>query len=150
MSERSKNHWQFHINLSEYKQRSELVQQRLALGEQGDVLEQLSPIKVKCQPVDLSHLSQAEHEKLRKSHDPELFQDKSYTTLLSDKIHVKEDASVRQVVCRIPARLLPALKEELEVMEEVKVTEPKPASGAVQLCWHQNGWLDFDSALTLG
>ncbi|KAJ8353413.1 hypothetical protein SKAU_G00209800 [Synaphobranchus kaupii] len=117
--QRGRKHQKFHVNLLKaFQPRSEPVQQKLfvrAVGEEEEASEQYFPTKGQSQTMDLSHLPPAWREELGACMDPELFQEKpGYTTLAQHKIHLKENSPVRQKCYRIPERLLPVLKQELE------------------------------------
>lgn len=120
----------YHVNLlKEWQPRPVHASQQLlvqAIKMEEDQTDQFFPRdKGKTQiHLDLSHLSPEMQMELLAIIPPDLFQDKpGYTTLVEYNIILDDPTPVHQKMYQVSQRLLPALKEELEVMMSLGVTE---------------------------
>lgn len=93
--------------------------------EDGEEDEQFFPTgNTEASSVTLSHLQPSQQEDIRPLLDPDLFQEKpGFTTLVQHKIHLKDDAIPHRKFYRIPERLVPQLKKEIELMLELGIIE---------------------------
>ena len=64
-------------------------------------------------------------QKLKELLDPDLFQERpGYTSVVHHDITLTENAPARKKSYRVPEHLLPALKQELDIMLSLGVIEP--------------------------
>ncbi|KAL2081694.1 hypothetical protein ACEWY4_023547 [Coilia grayii] len=128
MPDRGKKKQTFHVNLlKEYHRRDQVRTQLFvrAVAEEEEADEQFFPVEPNTRTVDLSHLEGHQQNQLRALLDPDLFQERpGRTTLVAHDIVLKPDTSPQRRSYRVPERLLPALKEELDVMLSLGVIEP--------------------------
>ncbi|KAK7915896.1 hypothetical protein WMY93_011657 [Mugilogobius chulae] len=127
MPERLKKHQVFHINLlKEFIVRQEPSQQFLVRAvKDEEVSEKFFPIPA-AEPaaIDLSHLSPPQQDELKPLLNADLFQETpGFTSLVQHQIRLKQDAPKRQRSYRIPERLVPVLKKEIELMLELGIIE---------------------------
>ncbi|KAK7929500.1 hypothetical protein WMY93_005895 [Mugilogobius chulae] len=127
MPERLKKHQVFHINLlKEFIVRQEPSQQFLVRAvKDEEVSEKFFPIPA-AEPaaIDLSHLSPSQQDELKPLLNADLFQETpGFTSLVQHQIRLKQDAPKRQRSYRIPERLVPVLKKEIELMLELGIIE---------------------------
>ncbi|KAK7898999.1 hypothetical protein WMY93_019852 [Mugilogobius chulae] len=74
--------------------------------------------------IDLSHLSPSQQDELKPLLNADLFQETpGFTSLVQHQIRLKQDAPKRQRSYRIPERLVPVLKKEIELMLELGIIE---------------------------
>ena len=128
MPDRKKTRQVYHINmLKEWRERNPegSLQLRVqAVGEEEDHPEQFFPTAQVPTPLDLAHLSPQQQRELEDIIPPGLCQEKpGITTLVEHSIPLKDTTPVRQRMYRIPQRLLPLLKEEVEEMLSLGVIE---------------------------
>lgn len=133
--DKQKKHQCFHVNLlkefhcpsSKQVQllKQDSPQPHLFICEAEEDREQEFPRKdQKSMTVDLSHLQPGKQREIQALLDPDLFTERpGFTTLVEHKVHLKADAIPRRRSYRIPERLLPKLKEEVEVMLQLDVIE---------------------------
>ncbi|KAK7880059.1 hypothetical protein WMY93_033267 [Mugilogobius chulae] len=102
MPERLKKHQVFHINLlKEFIVRQEPSQQFLVRAVKDEEQDELKPLL-----------------------NADLFQETpGFTSLVQHQIRLKQDAPKRQRSYRIPERLVPVLKKEIELMLELGIIE---------------------------
>ena len=118
----------FHINLlKEWRERvpeSSLQLMVQAVGEEEDTPEQFFPTAQPLAPLDLAHLTPQQQRELEAIIPPGLCRETpGVTTLVEHFIPLKDSTPVRQRMYRIPERLLPLLKEEVEEMLSLGVIE---------------------------
>ncbi|KAI4897404.1 hypothetical protein NFI96_005671 [Prochilodus magdalenae] len=135
MPERSKQKQIFHVNLlKEFHPRPEAVETHMyvrAVGEEEESTEQYFPTSSSSQAVDILHLQPFQRQQLKELLDPGLFQERpGYTNMVHHDITLTESAPARKKSYRIPERLLPALKQELDIMLSLGVIEPSTSSFA--------------------
>lgn len=131
MPDRLKKHQCFHVNLLKEFQVPSLpiqqpAQQQLfirALDEEEN-REQSFPTNSEPTSADVSHLQPAQQREIKALLDPELFQEKpGFTTLVQHKVHLKGEAAPRRKSYRIPERLVPEFKKEIELMLQLGIIE---------------------------
>ena len=142
----------FHINLlKEWHERElPLSHQSRSVEEDDDAPEQFFPSQVPNTEPDLSHLTAQQAQELQAIILEGMFSEQpGRTAVVEHDIQLKDSKPVRQRIYRIPERLLPALKEDLEAMKQLGVIERTVAGAAL--------WFSFlrrigvsASALTLG
>lgn len=116
----------FHVNLlKEWHDRDISLQLRVqAVAEEEETPEQFFPTGQQSATVDLSHLSTRQQEELARIIPAGLFQERpGYTTLVEHPIPLKDTTPLRQRMYRVPERLLPHLKAEVEEMLAMGVIE---------------------------
>lgn len=113
-----------HVNLlKEWSPRKECLLIR-SVKDEEEVEEQYFPIQNSA-VLNLDHLSESQQQQLQSLCHPELFQEKpGRTKLVEHDIVLKEDAIAKRLSYRVPERLLPALKKELDLMISLGVIEP--------------------------
>lgn len=128
MPERGKKKQIFHINLlKEFHDREQVEMQLFirAVREEEELEEQFFPVKPTPGAVDLSHLEKHQQDQMRALVHPELFQEKPGRTLVIEHdIILQPEASPQRKSYRVPERLVPALKEELDLMLSLGVIQP--------------------------
>ncbi|KAJ8250945.1 hypothetical protein GJAV_G00215140 [Gymnothorax javanicus] len=96
-----------------------------AVEEEKDYSEQYLPGRENEGKLDLSHLPEGRRGELLNILPDDLFTEwPGRTALVEHRVVLKEGQPIRQPCYRVPERLLPVLKEELEVMQEMGVIEP--------------------------
>lgn len=142
----------FHVNLlKEWHSRADQVSQQLwvcSVKKEEDHTDQFLPQNGDGTQsnIDLSHLSPDKQKELLAMVPPGLFQDQpGYTTLVEHTITLKDTLPVRQRMYRVPERLLPALREELELMLSLGVVERSQSewSSPVVLVLKKDGSIRF-------
>ena len=128
MPGRRKTRQVFHINLfKEWHERELPLSHQLmvqSVGEDEDAPEQFFPSQVPNTEPDLSHLTAQQVQELRAIIPEGMFSEQpGRTAVVEHDIQLKDSKPVRQRMYRIPERLLPALKEELEAMKQLGVVE---------------------------
>ncbi|KAK7916076.1 hypothetical protein WMY93_011837 [Mugilogobius chulae] len=130
MPDRRKKHQIFHINLlKEWNDRASSMQLwARAVAEEDECQELFFPsTKEEQTGPDLSHLSPDQQEELQYVMDPALFSTKpGCTDLIQHDIHLRDpnQQPIRDTTSRIPAKLIPAVKQEVEDMLAMGVIEP--------------------------
>ncbi|CAJ1064638.1 uncharacterized protein LOC120723181 [Xyrichtys novacula] len=128
MPDRAKKHQTFHINLlKEFHDCPEPVSQHFFIqaAEEKEVEEQFFPTSpAGVSQVEVAHLTPDQQKGVEALLDPELFQEKpGFTDLVQHSIHLKETAPSRKRSYRIPERLVPELKKEIQLMLELGIIE---------------------------
>ena len=118
----------FHINLlKEWHERELPLSHQLmvrSVREDEDAPEQFFPSQVPNTEPDLSHLTAQQAQELQAIILEGMFSEQpGRTAVVEHDIQLKDSKPVRQRMYRIPERLLPALKEELEAMKQLGVIE---------------------------
>jgi len=113
-----------HVNLlKEWSPRKECLLIR-SVEDEEEVEEQYFP-GLNSAGLKVDHLPEFQQQQLQSLCNPELFQAKpGQTKLVEHDIVLKEDAVPKRLSYRIPERLLPALKKELDLMISLGVIEP--------------------------
>ena len=129
MPERRKQRQTFHINLlKEWVPREEpaVVLFARTVEEENEGEEQFFPTRqASGVEVNVSHLSASQQEELRGSFPEGLFAETpGLTQLIHHHITLKEPGPIRVPSYRIPAQMVPKLKQELDVMKEMGIIEP--------------------------
>ncbi|KAG1926090.1 gag-pol fusion protein [Pimephales promelas] len=117
-----------HVNLlKEWSPRKECLLIR-SVEDEEEVEEQYFP-GLNSAGLKVDHLPEFQQQQLQSLCNPELFQAKpGQTKLVEHDIVLKEDAVPKRLSYRIPERLLPALKKELDLMISLGVIEPSKIS----------------------
>ncbi|KAG1955346.1 gag-pol fusion protein [Pimephales promelas] len=96
-----------------------------AVQEEDEVEEQFLPVGGSEYPLNLQHLTVEQKSQLQNCIPEQLFQDTpGKTDLVQHHIYLKDVKPIRQPVYRVPERLVPIMKQELEVMQKLEVIEP--------------------------
>lgn len=120
----------FHVNLlKQWNERSVPInEQRWAcvVEEEEELKEQYFPTtKGKSVFPSVAHLSSEHQKELLHIIPKALFREEpGRTELITHDIRLKSAGPIRQTTCRVPARLIPALKQEVQVMLEMGIIEP--------------------------
>lgn len=130
LPDRRKKHQVFHVNLLKEwvdREQSTSLWARTVIDEE-ELQEQYFPSSTGA-PVfpDLSHLTAVKSQELKVHMAKELFSLKpGCTQLIKHHIHLysPEQPPIRDTTCRIPARLVPELKQEVEEMLATGIIEP--------------------------
>ncbi|KAL2089206.1 hypothetical protein ACEWY4_016105 [Coilia grayii] len=132
MPERRKAKQVFHVNLlKEWHERDLPLSHQLLVRAvvEDEPAEQFFPSRAASAELDFSHLTPQQQRELQAIIPEGLFQDQpGRTTLVEHDILLKDTTPVRQRMYRIPERLMPALQEELEVMQRLGVIERSNSS----------------------
>ncbi|CAL9704267.1 unnamed protein product [Knipowitschia caucasica] len=127
MPDRTKKHQKFHVNLlKEFFSRPVSVAQLLIRSVQDEETpEKFTPGSLgESSVLDTSHLSISQQKEVTPLIDPGLFKEApGYTDLVQHNIRLKTEAPPRQKSYRIPERLVPVLKKEIEMMLELGIIE---------------------------
>ncbi len=152
MPEHRKKKQTFHVNLlKEWHSKADHASQQLlvrAVKKEEDQTDQFLPPNTGDFQIhlDLSHLSSEMQKQLLAIIPPGLFQDKpGFTSVVEHNITLKDPSPARQRMYRVPERLLPALKEELEVMKSLGVIERSQSewSSPIVLVLKKDGSIRF-------
>lgn len=150
MPERRKQRQAFHVNLlKEWKEREAPPSPQLlvqAVKEEEDTPEQFFPTEQPAGTVDLSHLTSQQQQEIQAIVPEGLFSDQpGYTPVAEHPIRLKDSTPARQRMYRVPERLLPALREELQVMQRLGVIERSESawSSPVVLVPKKDGTMRF-------
>lgn len=151
MPEKRKQSQTFHINmLREWHQRERVVEENLlarAVGEEEEVKEQYFPVRQGGgEDVDVSHLPKDQQRELRTCVPEGVFSGTPGKTQLAEHgIKLKCPGPVRLPCYRIPAQLLPKIKEEVDAMRSMGIIEPSTSewSSPVVLVPKKDGSLRF-------
>jgi len=131
LPDRRKKHQIFHVNLLkdwvDQPEHSRTLLARAVVDEE-ELQEQYFP-SVMDAPVypDLCHLPAEKCQELQKHMTKELFSVKPGCTHLIKhhiRLHATEQQPIRDTTCRIPAKLVPELKQEVEEMLAMGIIEP--------------------------
>ena len=97
-----------------------------AVEEEEEGEEQYFPVQQEeVKDIDLSHLSDVQQQEMRACIPEEVVKGSpGKTTLVQHKIKLKSPGPVRLPCYRIPAQLLPKIREEIEGMLEMGIIEP--------------------------
>ncbi len=138
----------FHVNLlKEWHERQPELQLRVqAVVEEEESPEQFFPTGQQSATLDLSHLTSRQQEELGAVIPPGLFQERpGFTTVVEHSIPLKDPTPVRQRMYRVPERLLPSLKAEVEEMLALGVIERSSSewSNPVVLVPKKDGTMRF-------
>lgn len=96
-----------------------------AVLEEDEVEEQYLPVHQSECLLDLQHLTTEQRNQLQECIPDQLFLDTpGKTDLVQHYIYLKDLKPIRQPVYRVPERLLPIMKQELEMMQKLEVIEP--------------------------
>ncbi|KAL4007477.1 hypothetical protein ACER0C_001329 [Sarotherodon galilaeus] len=151
MPDRRKKHQVFHINLlkefmqqqpttqQQHQQQQPTTQQQLPMQSMQQVKQHCLVRAVKDEEegeqffptgksgpslVSLTHLKPSQQGDLRALLDPNLFQEKpGFTKLVQHKVHLRDNAPPRRKFYRIPERLVPQLKKEIDLMLSLGIIE---------------------------
>lgn len=116
------------------------------MEDEEEVEEQYFPVPRQSAQLDLSQLSQYKKPQLLDLIQPGLSKETpGLSNMVSHHITLHSSKPIRQPVYRIPERLLPVFKEELETMQSLGVIEPSASewSGPVILVSKKDGSLRF-------
>lgn len=139
----------FHVNLlKEWHERQPEPQLRVqaVAEEEEERPEQFFPSSQLAAPLDLSHLTPCQQRELEEIIPPGLFQERpGYTSVVEHPIPLKDSTPVRQRMYRVPERLLPSLKSEVEDMLALGVIERSSSewSNPVVLVPKKDGTMRF-------
>ncbi|KAI4901393.1 hypothetical protein NFI96_008728 [Prochilodus magdalenae] len=121
----------FHINmLRQWKERDQSTAEHLmvrAVGEEEESMEQYFPSNSEHHDelLTLDHLTTEQREELRTIIPDGLFSEvPGRTTVIQHDIRLQSHDPIRQVNCRVPARLIPKFKEEVSKMLDMGIIEP--------------------------
>ena len=152
MPDRRKKHQVYHVNmLKKWSERPEQLPEVSALfiravEEDEECSEQYLPGRDEGRTLDLSHLSKDRQQELTAILPAGLFVEQpGRTEMVEHRITLKDQQPVRQPCYRVPERLLPVLKEELDKMMELGVIEPSSSewSSPIILVPKKDGTLRF-------
>lgn len=95
------------------------------MEDEEELEEQYFPVNSMSTFPVTDHLSSKQQNEFQKIVPGDLFSDKpGKTKLLHHNIRLLVTEPIRQTHCRVPARLIPALKEEVQMMLESDIIEP--------------------------
>ncbi|KAL4007856.1 hypothetical protein ACER0C_001708 [Sarotherodon galilaeus] len=125
MPDRRKKHQVFHINLlKEFMQQQPTTQQQQPTTQSMQQNSFFPTGKSGPSLVSLTHLKPSQQGDLRALLDPNLFQEKpGFTKLVQHKVHLRDNAPPRRKFYRIPERLVPQLKKEIDLMLSLGIIE---------------------------
>lgn len=96
-----------------------------AVHTEEDAEEQYLPVQQDESSLDLQHLSAEQREQLLESIPQQLFRNSpGKTDLVQHRIYLKDDKPIHQYPYRVPQRLVPVMKQEIEAMQKLEVIEP--------------------------
>ena len=141
----------FHINmLRQWHERERPVEQHFfarAVGEEEEVEEQYFPSKQEEKAeINLDHLSKAQQQELRACVPEGVISGiPGKTPLVKHRIGLKSPGPIRLPCYRMPAQLLPKIKEEIDAMRKMGIIEPSNSewSSPVVLVPKKDGTLRF-------
>lgn len=138
----------FHVNLlKEWHERQPGLQLRVQdVVEEEECSGQFFPTNQQAATMDTSHLSSCQQKELAEIIPPGLFKEApGYTTVVEHTIPLKDPTPVRQRMYRVPERLLPSLKTEVEDMLALGVIERSTSewSNPVVLVPKKDGTMRF-------
>lgn len=118
----------FHVNLlKEWHERDEEAGLQLrvqAVMEEEESSEQFFPTSQPASTLEVSHLTSHQQRELEGIIPPDLFQEKpGFTSVVEHSIPLKDTTPIRQRMYRVPERLVPSLKAEVEEMLALGVIE---------------------------
>lgn len=117
-----------------------------AVEEEEEADEQYIPGHPGKSELNLDHLTENQKQQLMGCLPDQLFMDSpGRTDLISHSIILNDLKPIRQPVYRVPERLLPVMKEELETMQTLVVIEPSTSewSSPIVLVPKKDGTLRF-------
>ncbi|KAI4875318.1 hypothetical protein NFI96_001826 [Prochilodus magdalenae] len=151
LPERKKKFQSFHINmLRPWNEPDTTSAEQLwirAVEEDEEVKEQYFPTGGGCEVLpEVSHLNAQRQKELLRVIPLNLFSEKpGWTAVTQHSIRLSKDEPIRQTTCRVPARLVPELKNEVEEMLKMGVIEPSDSEwcSPVVLVPKKDGGLRF-------
>jgi len=130
LPDRRKKSQVFHVNLLRpwHERKGSLSEQLWArkVDEEEELEEQYFPVDQKSITFPaVDHLTPKKQREFLKRVPENLFSDQpGKTDLAQHNIRLLPTEPIRQTHCRVPARLIPALKEEVKVMLDLDIIEP--------------------------
>lgn len=118
---------------------------RAVQGEE-EVDEQYLPTCLNDKKLDLEHLAEEQRHQLLRCIPDQLFMDTpGRTELVSHSIVLKDSKPIRQQMYRVPEKLLPEMKAELQMMQQFGIIEPSSSewSSPIVLVPKKDGTLRF-------
>ena len=99
---------------------------QIRAAEEDEVKEQCFPTGGGCDVLSVVfHLSAQQQKELLRVIPPKLFSEEpGRTAVTQHSIRLTKDEPIRQTTCRVPARLVPELRKEVEEMLRMGVIEP--------------------------
>ncbi|KAL6458124.1 hypothetical protein MHYP_G00333540 [Metynnis hypsauchen] len=151
LPDRKKTNQTFHINmLRRWQDDGPTSTEQFwlrAVEEEEEFEEQYFPVaQDRGVAVSLSHLSQQQQHTLKQVIPQGLFREEpGHTDLIEHSIKLNSTEPIRQTSCRVPARLIPNLKKEVQDMLDMGVIEPSTSEwcSPVVLVPKKNGELRF-------
>ena len=146
MPERRRPRQTFHVNLLKEWHTSAPALRVQSVVEEDDRPEQFFPTRQSATTLDVSHLSPQQQAELDRIIPADLFQERpGFTTLVEHSVTLNDSTPVRQRMYRVPERLLPSLKAEVEDMLALGVIERSASewSNPVVLVPKKDGTLRF-------
>lgn len=148
--DRKKKSQIFHINLLRpWNERKGSWSEQLwarKVDDEEELEEQYFPVNSDLTFPVIDHLSPKQQKEFQELVPEGLFSDKpGKTKLLHHHIRLLETEPIRQTHCRVPARLIPALKEEVQMMLASDIIEPSTSEwcSPVVLVPKKDGTLRF-------
>lgn len=125
MPGRRKPRQTFHVNLlKEWHTAAPVLRVQAPVVEEEDRPEQFFPTSQPATTLDLSHLTLQQQAELDQIIPTDLFQEApGFTTRVEHSVTLTDSTPVRQRMYRVPQRLLPSLKAEVEDMLALGVIE---------------------------
>lgn len=130
MPDRRRQKQIYHVNLlKEWIGRPSAIQDQLwarTVEQEEELAEQYFPTAgAESTYPSVTHLTPEQQEELRRITPQGLFQDKpGRTNVITHDIRLTSPGPIRQTATRAPARLIPALKQEVQAMLDMGVIEP--------------------------
>ncbi len=120
-----------------------------AVQEEDEVEEQYLPVDQDYCSLDLQHLNMEQRGQLLEIIPHQLFvKTPGKTDLVQHHIYLKDSKPIHQHAYRVPEKLLPTMKQEIETILKLEVIEHHPASGIIPSSWFQRRMGHLDSAWT--
>ncbi|XP_066509706.1 uncharacterized protein [Hoplias malabaricus] len=151
LPDRRKKFQSFHINmLRPWKEPENKSSEQLwirAVHDEDEVAEQYFPTRNEGFVLPkVPHLTSQQQQELLHVVPPKLFSDEpGLTDVTQHNVRLIKDEPIRQFNCRVPARLVPELKKEVEAMIKMGVIEPSKSEwcSPVVLVPKKDGGLRF-------